>query len=171
MGGQPEKLAGFEGLEIREGDGAYRSIDETAYTVEEGSTKITLLTEYLESLAAGDYTIRLMYTEGRTIDTNLQIVADGSDSSDSSDSSDASYSSDASDSSDAGDSTDGSNSEGGQENTESVESSADNVENRGAATSNPSTGDTSNRLSWIILAIGAGLALAGIKVYSRKRVK
>lgn len=56
-------------------DGARAGTD--VYTVSEGSTKLALYAEYLDSLAEGKYTIRFFYTDGAS-DTGFFYVADKS---------------------------------------------------------------------------------------------
>ena len=175
-------LAGFEGLQIREGNGTYHAIDESMYIVEEGSTKITLSTEYLDSLATGDYTIKLMYTENRFVETALTVIADESESeSESGNGSTGESTESESTESESAESESAESERAESESTESESTESESTESvsegentdgseGGSAESGPATGDASNILLWSILAVVAGVALTGIEVYSRKRV-
>lgn len=51
-------------------------IDETNYTVKAGSTIVEFKNEYLESLPVGTYTVKLLYTNNRTVTSVLKIIED-----------------------------------------------------------------------------------------------
>lgn len=48
-------------------------VDESNYTLEEGSTILTFKTSYLEALAAGDHTVKMIYTGDRSVVTTIPI--------------------------------------------------------------------------------------------------
>lgn len=54
----------FTGIEV---DG--KAVDADCYTAENGSTIITLKAEYLETLAAGEHTLTVLYTDGKATGT------------------------------------------------------------------------------------------------------
>ena len=141
-------------------------IDASNYTVEKGSTKLTLKAEYLETLTAGEHKVTLNYAQGKyaenSIDITLTVLAgDSSDSNDSSDNSDSNDSSDSSDSSDAGNIGNTDNSaEADKDDEADVTDDAQNVVTTGTAT--PGTGDNNNIGLWIILCMSACMVIAGI---------
>lgn len=54
-------------------------VDPSNYTLKEGSTILTFVTKYLDTLSVGRHTVTLNYTYG-SVDTQLTVLAKGSDS-------------------------------------------------------------------------------------------
>lgn len=72
----------FQSVEI---DG--NVIDRAYYEVKEGSTVVTLLKRYLDTLPAGAHTIRILYTDGKTASTQFTVQEAANDDNDDDDSS------------------------------------------------------------------------------------
>ncbi len=66
-----EELGKFIGVAV---DGVL--VDSSNYTVEEGSTVLTFLSSYLDTLSVGDHVVTLNYTYG-SVDTRLTVLENG----------------------------------------------------------------------------------------------
>ena len=116
-------------------------VDESNYSVADGSTLLTFKTEYLESLSVGEHTVTLNYKVDRSVDTTLTILAK------------------------AGGETGGETGEGGEtgDSGEAEDSGEDmpnngqdeslDSQNQAAPKNNPATGDSNISIGWWILAI------------------
>ena len=143
----------FESVEM---DGEI--VDESNYSVKEGSTIVTFKTAYLETLSEGDHTVTINYNDGSSADAKLAIIktADTDSDTDSSTNED-----DKSDSADTNVTEDGDISS--DDNTTAIDTL------KGAVSaSSTSTGDNSNVFLWIILAAGA-IIVAVLVLLTRKK--
>ncbi|WP_346662652.1 DUF6273 domain-containing protein [uncultured Merdimonas sp.] len=130
----------FTGIEV---DG--KAVDTDCYTAENGSTIITLKAEYLETLAAGEHTLTVLYTDGKATGTFTvtekpdEVVDDN-----------------------------GNTPQTGNDGDETGKDDAASSET-GDDSKSPETGDDSNIALWIAVMLAAGAALTGTAVYSRRR--
>lgn len=153
-------------------------VDETNYTVAEGSTIVTFKAEYLETLSVGEHTVTIHYTDGSSVSSELTILADTSDSdtsdSDTTDSDSNTGDSDITDSdSNTSDSdTTDSDTENDDNNSVGNSDSDSNAEASGAdvtAASGTNTGDNSNMTLWITLI---GVCMLGVlAIFMMKKKK
>ena len=130
----------FTGIEV---DG--EAVNADGYTAENGSTVITLKAEYLETLAAGEHTLTVLYTDGEATGT-FTVAEKPAETVD-----------DDSNKPQTGDDGD----ETGKDDAASSETGDD--------SKSPETGDDSNIALWIAVMLAAGTALTGTVLYSRKR--
>ena len=65
----------FESVEMDD-----KIVDQSQYTVKEGSTIVIIKTEYLETLSVGEHTVTINFTDGSSVDSKLTIVAKTGDS-------------------------------------------------------------------------------------------
>ena len=128
-------------------------VDQSQYSVKEGSTIVTFKTEYLETLSEGEHTVTINYTDGSSVDSKLTILAKADDSNASSDS-DSDTDTEVNDN--EGDSNDVDN---------SVEESGADV----TAASSTNTGDSSNLALWINIMVVCLLGAVAAVLIKRKK--
>ena len=120
-----------------------KEVDESNYTLKEGSTIVTFKAEYLETLSVGEHTVTLLYAGGRSVESTLTILATVDDN------------------------TDNTQGDVSDEDDDTAEKVADTANEASATEATvPSTGDDSNLILWIILlavAIGTGTYMAAKK--------
>ena len=130
----------FTGIEV---DG--ETVNADCYTAENGSTVITLKAEYLETLAAGEHTLTVLYTDGEAAGT-FTVAEKPAETVD----------------------DDGNTPQTGDDGDETGKDDAASSET-GDGSKSPETGDDSNIALWIGVLLAAGAALTGTAVYSRRR--
>lgn len=121
-------------------------VDESNYTVKEGSTIVTFKTEYLETLSEGKHTVTINYTDGSPVTSNLTISK--------------------ADDSDTGSDVDG--------DTDADNDDNDSVEVKDAevtTASSTNTGDSSDMGLWIALMAVCLLGAVTVIIKKTKRIK
>ena len=124
-------------------------VDESNYTVKEGSTIVTFKTEYLETLSVGTHTVTINYKDGSDVDHQLTILKNMDVDTDT-------------------DTKDEADTESDNADIPVVDGSAEN--NQADQTSSPSTGDSSSVGMWAVIALAAVvIALAAAMNFRRKK--
>ena len=124
-------------------------VDESNYTVKEGSTIVTFKTEYLETLSVGTHTVTINYKDGSDVDHQLTILKNMDVDTDT-------------------DTKDEADTESDNADVPVVDASAEN--NQADQTSSPSTGDSSSVGMWAVIALAAVvIALAAAMNFRRKK--
>ena len=124
-------------------------VDESNYTVKEGSTIVTFKTAYLETLSVGTHTVTINYKDGSDVDHQLTILKNV----------DVDTNTDTKDEDDT---------ESDNADVPVVNNSAENIQTD--QTSSPSTGDSSSVGMWAVIALAAAVvALAAAMNFRRKK--
>ena len=129
-----------------------KEIDESNYTVTEGSTIVEFKSAYLETLTVGEHTVTLRYTNDRSVDSKLAIVAKVNVDTDDENMEDNVDNEDDYDK----DTENVNDSESGNTTTEKVVSAP--------------TGDGSNMLLWSMLLVLASITMIAVKRFSSKKL-